>query len=53
MSRKPGGFLQEASHQITAGGSAGKSDIFLASTLHSLLSHYYVLEGVIQFTNIS
>ncbi|XP_043405682.1 mitochondrial 2-oxodicarboxylate carrier isoform X4 [Chelonia mydas] len=33
MSRKPGGFLQEASHQITAGGSAGLVEICLMHPL--------------------
>ncbi|XP_034624495.1 mitochondrial 2-oxodicarboxylate carrier isoform X6 [Trachemys scripta elegans] len=45
MSRKPGGFLQEASHQITAGGSAGLVEICLMHPLDVVKTRFQIQRG--------
>ncbi|KAM9148255.1 mitochondrial 2-oxodicarboxylate carrier isoform 2-T2 [Pangshura tecta] len=45
MSRKPGGFLQEASHQIAAGGSAGLVEICLMHPLDVVKTRFQIQRG--------
>ncbi|XP_051478576.1 mitochondrial 2-oxodicarboxylate carrier isoform X2 [Apus apus] len=45
MARKPGGFLQEASHQIVAGGSAGLVEICLMHPLDVVKTRFQIQRG--------
>ncbi|KAM6393156.1 LOW QUALITY PROTEIN: mitochondrial 2-oxodicarboxylate carrier [Pluvialis apricaria] len=45
MARKPGGFLQEASHQVAAGGSAGLVEICLMHPLDVVKTRFQIQRG--------
>ncbi|XP_072720634.1 mitochondrial 2-oxodicarboxylate carrier isoform X2 [Ciconia boyciana] len=45
MARKPGGFLEEASHQVVAGGSAGLVEICLMHPLDVVKTRFQIQRG--------
>ncbi|KAM9554617.1 mitochondrial 2-oxodicarboxylate carrier isoform 1-T1 [Guaruba guarouba] len=45
MARKPGSFLQEASHQVVAGGSAGLVEICLMHPLDVVKTRFQIQRG--------
>ncbi|XP_030341134.1 mitochondrial 2-oxodicarboxylate carrier isoform X2 [Strigops habroptila] len=45
MARKPGNFLQEASHQVVAGGSAGLVEICLMHPLDVVKTRFQIQRG--------